>query len=511
MKKNGAIILSLTLVSLGIFPATTVRSEEKKAQEEASSSLVVQAERFTSEHRITIGGRSVEYTATAGTMVMRNDEEEPVALFGYTAYVEKGADPAARPILFAYNGGPGSASIWLHMGVLGPQRVVLEDAAFTPPGPFRRITNEHTILDEADLVMIDPVGTGYSKPVGEAEGKDFWGVDQDIASVSDFIARYVTENGRWLSPKYLLGESYGGMRSAGVAYRLLTSHGLALNGVILVSPYLDFVAGNPGIGIDLPHVLFFTSFAATAWYHDAIPDKPADLHAFLEEAERFAETIYAPALFKGHRLSEAERQGVLAGMARFTGISEDYWDRANMRIDEGQFSKELLRHRRETSGRTDSRFKGEGLNHIAERFTYDPYESAVGPAFVAAFLDYYHKDLGVDIEREYVVSGKLWTSWDESHDSPAKTLWYAKLPIANTAIDLTYAMVQNPNMRVLVQQGYFDLATPYGVTEYVLDHMDLDPELRKNITMRFYEAGHMMYVHPASMVSFKKDLAEFIE
>ena len=511
MKKNVAIILSLTLVLLVVVPTASAQSEEKTGTNEASPAPVIQAEQFTSEHRITIGGRTVEYTATAGTMLMRGEEDEPVALFGYTAYVEKGADAATRPILFAYNGGPGSASVWLHMGILGPQRVVVEDAEFTPPGPFRRVANEHSILDEADLVMIDPVGTGFSKPVGDAEGKDFWGVDQDIASVSDFIAQYVTENGRWLSPKYLLGESYGGMRSAGVVYRLLKSHDLALNGVILVSPYLDFVAGNPGIGIDLPHVLFFTTFAATAWYHEAIPDRPADLGAFLEEAERFAETVYAPALFKGHRLSEAERQEVLAGMTRFTGISEEYWDRANLRIDESRFSKELLRDHREVSGRADSRFTGEGLNHIAERFTYDPFASAVGPAFAAAFHDYYRKDLGVDIKRDYVFSGKLWKDWDESHKSPAGPQWYDKLPIANTAIDLTYAMVQNPNMRVLVQQGYFDLATPYGVTEYVLDHMDLDPELRENITVKFYEAGHMMYVHAPSMVGFKEDLAEFIE
>ncbi len=511
MRTIVGFILALTLVSVSVVPATTARSEEKTGTKDVSPASKIEAERFTSEHRITIGGRVVEYTATAGTMLMKGDEDQPIALFGYTAYVENEADAARRPILFAYNGGPGSASIWLHMGILGPQRVVIEDAEFTSPGPFHRVANEHSILDQSDLVMIDPVGTGFSKPVGDAKDKDFWGVDQDIASVSDFIARYVTENGRWLSPKYLLGESYGGMRSGGVVYRLLQAHGLALNGVILVSPYLDFVSGNPGIGIDLPHVLFFTTFAGTAWYHDTIPNKPADLLVFLEESERFAETVYAPALFKGNRLSEAERQEVLAGLARFTGISEDYWDRANMRIDEGQFSKELLRHRKETSGRSDTRFKGEGLNHLGERFTYDPFDSAVGPAFVAAFHDYYRKDLGVDIKRDYVVSGKFWKSWDESHVSPAPTQWYDKLPVANTAIDLAFAMVQNPKMRVLVQQGYFDLATPYGVTEYVLDHMDLDPDLRKNITVRFYEAGHMMYVHPPSMVSFKDDLANFIE
>ena len=510
MKKSVTITLSLTLVLALFVPATPSWSEEKTAAE-AASPPDIQAETFTSEHRIAVGGRTIEYTATAGTMLMKGEENEPIALFGYTAYVEKGTDTATRPILFAYNGGPGSASVWLHMGILGPQRVVVEDTEFAPPGPFRRVANEYSILDEADLVMIDPVGTGYSRPVGDAEGKDFWGVDQDIASVSAFIAQYVTENGRWMSPKYLLGESYGGMRSGGVAYRLLKAHSLALNGVILVSPYLDFVAGNPGIAIDLPHVLFFTTFAATAWYHETIPDRPADLRAFLEEAERFAETVYAPALFKGNRLSGEERQEVLAGMARFTGISEDYWDKANMRIDESQFSKELLRQRKETSGRIDSRFKGDGINHVGERFAYDPFMSSVGPAFAAAFHDYYQKDLGVDIDRDYALSGKVGKDWDGSHKSPSGPRWYDKLPIANTAVDLAYAMVQNPNMRVLVQQGFFDLATPYGVTNYVLDHMDLDPELQQNITVKLYEAGHMMYVHPPSMVGFKEDLAAFIE
>lgn len=511
MRTSAAFVLSFALVSLTSSPSTFALDEKTVASSEATPAKAPQTQIFTSEHQLGVGGRTVDYTATAGTMLMKDDAGKPIALFGYTAYFENGPDSSERPILFAYNGGPGSASIWLHMGILGPQRVVVTDADFTPPGPFKRVANEYSILDHADLVMIDPVGTGFSKPVGEAEGKDFWGVDQDIDSVSNFIARYVTENGRWMSPKYLLGESYGGMRSGGVAYRLLKTHGLALNGVILVSPYLDFVAGNPGIGIDLPHVLFFTTYAATAWYHDVIPDKEADLLTFLEQAEHFAETVYAPALFKGSSLSEAERREVLAGMTRFTGVSEDYWDRANLRIDESQFLKELLRDNKETTGRIDSRFKGGSLNHIAERFVYDPFGSAVGPAFTAAFNDYYRSDLGVDIERAYVVSDELWRNWDESHKSPETPTWYNKLPFANTAVDLTYAMVQNPNMRVLVQQGYFDLATPYGVTEYVLDHMDIGLELRENLTVRYYEAGHMMYVHAPSMAKFKEDLADFIE
>jgi carboxypeptidase C (cathepsin A) len=510
VKSSCALVLSFSLVVLAGSSAAPAHGEDAAAAAQTAKAEIPPARVFQSDHQLVVGGRNVTYTATAGTMLMKDDAGKPVALFGYTAYVEKGDDPAKRPILFAYNGGPGSASVWLHMGILGPQRVVVTDAGFTPPGPFQRVANEYSILDEADLVMIDPVGTGYSKPVGEAEGKDFWGVDQDITSVSAFIAQYVTVNGRWASPKYLLGESYGGMRSGGVAYRLLTTHNLALNGVILVSPYLDFVAGTAGLQVDLPYVLFFSAYAATAWYHDVVPDKPDDLIAFLAEAENFAETVYAPALFKGNSLAEAERAKVLAGMARFTGIDEEYWDRANLRVDEMHFSKELLRRRKETAGRIDSRFKGESINLLAERFTYDPFDAAVGPAFAAAFNDYYRSDLGVDLEQDYVLSDDLWKKWDETHDQPDGGAW-GKVPFANTAIDLTYAMVQNPNMRVLVNQGYFDLATPFGVTAYVIDHMKLSPELQKNLAVQYYEAGHMMYVHPPSMAKFKQTLANFIE
>jgi len=510
VKTPFAQVLSVSLVMFVGSSATIARGGDTAGVGETAKAEIPAAKVFQSDHQLVVGGRTVSYTATAGTMLMKDDTGKPVALFGYTAYVEKGIDPAKRPILFAYNGGPGSASVWLHMGILGPQRVVVTDAGFTPPGPFERVANDSSILDEADLVMIDPVGTGFSKPVGEAEGEDFWGVDQDIKSVSAFITRYVTENGRWASPKYLLGESYGGMRSGGVAYRLLTTHNLALNGVILVSPFMDFVAGAAGLQVDLPYVLFFSAYAATAWYHDVVPDKPDDLLAFLAEAELFAETEYATALFKGNALPQAERERVLAGMTRFTGIDEEYWDRANLRVDESHFSKELLRRRKETAGRIDSRFKGESINLLAERFTYDPFDSAVGPAFAAAFNDYYRADLGVEMEQEYVVSGELWKKWDETHDQPDGGAW-GKVPFANTAIDLAYAMVQNPNMRVLVDQGYFDLATPFGVTDYVIDHMKLSPELQKNIEIEYYEAGHMMYIHPPSMAKFKETLANFIE
>ena len=503
------------MAALAVICLTSIQTfAQEAAQESDSSQTAAEAPlpeplHFESSHMIKIDGRALEYRATAATMVMKNDKDEPIAHFGYTAYTKLGADKSKRPILFAYNGGPGSASMWLHMGILGPERTEVADTAFTTEGPFRRVSNDYSILDEADLVMIDPVGTGFSRAVGKGKGTDFWGVDQDIASVSDFIARYVTDSGRWQSPKYLLGESYGGIRSGGVAYYLLQKHSIALNGVILVSPYMDFVAGNAGLKIDLPYVNFFTTYAATAWYHNAISDRPDDLQVFLRQAEAFAYDEYAPILLKGNLASQEERAAVLAGMERYTGISADYWDRANLRIDESQFAKELLRDQRKTVGRIDSRFVGDAINHIGESFSYDPFFPAVGPAFVATFNDYYREELGVKTDRRYVTSGQLWQHWEQGHQQPGGGQ-YGKVPVANTAVDLAYSMVQNPKMRVLVQQGYYDLATPYGATQYFINHMDVPPHILDNLTVEYYEAGHMMYLHRPSMGKFKQDLADFI-
>ena len=507
---NKMILLLVCLLAFATLPAGAEEATEKTTEKPAEKPAeTVEPMHFASSGSVRIGGKNIEYTATAGTLVMKNEKDEPIAEFGYTSYVQKGKDKTDRPILFAYNGGPGSASFWLHMGILGPVRTVVEDVAFTSTGPFRRVNNEYSILERADLVMIDPVGTGFSRAAGETEGEAFWGVDQDIASVSDFIARYITDNGRWQSAKYLLGESYGGIRSGGVAYYLLANYSISLNGVILVSPYMDFVAGNAGIRIDLPQVNYFSTFAATAWYHNAVADRPGDLQQFLREAEAFAVNEYAPLLHKGSRASAEERQKVLAGMERFTGISADYWDKANLRIDEGRFTKELLRDRGKVVGRIDSRFTGDSINHIAESMSYDPFFPAVGPAFTATFNDYYREQLGVETDRKYVTSGKLWTRWDERHAQPGVGQW-RKVPIANTGVDLNHAMIQNPKLRVLVQQGYFDLATPYGATQYFLDHMELPRELRDNISVKYYEAGHMMYLHPDSREKFSRDLAEFV-
>ncbi|MEE4203541.1 MAG: carboxypeptidase [Halieaceae bacterium] len=474
---------------------------------EAPDKVIPEPIHVTTTGSVKIDGKRIDYDVVAGQLLMKDDEGKPIALFGYTAYTQKGADRRDRPVLFAYNGGPGSASMWLHMGILGPQRTAVTDTQFNTKGPFKRVNNEYSILDKADLVMIDPVGTGFSRPVGDAKGDDFWGVDDDIRSVSDFIARWVTEYGRWESPKFLLGESYGGIRSGGVSLDLLSRHSIALNGVILVSPYMDFVGGNAGLRMDQPYINYFTTYAATAWYHGVSEYRPDDLQTFLRAAEAFVDEEYAPLLMLGNRATAEARASVLAGMQKFTGISADFWDRANLRIDESEFAKELLREQRKTVGRIDARFVGEGIDHIKDSFSYDPFFPAVGPAFVATFNDYYREVIGVKTDMRYVTSAGLWRSWEQKHQTPGSN---GDAPVPNTGVDLNYAMIQNPHMRVLVQQGYYDLATPYGATNYFMDQMELPESLQGNLVARYYEAGHMMYLHPASMEKFKADLAAFI-
>jgi len=482
-----SLALLLTVLAFPALSAETAPDAKPKEDKP-----VPEAKTWVTQHKARIGGSVVAYTATAGTMLMKNDADEPIALFGYTAYTRDGEDPRTRPIMFAYNGGPGSASAWLHMGILGPKRTVLEDLQYNTRGPFRVVENEFSILDHADLVMIDPVGTGFSRPVGKGEGKDFWGVDQDIESVSDFIVRYLNDHGRWAAPKFVLGESYGGMRTAGVAQALLSQHNVALNGIVLLSPYLDFGSGNAGVTLDVPYVNFLSTYAATAWYHNALASRPAELKPFLREVEAFAEGAYASVLYKGSRATPEERRQVLDGLERYTGVRAAYWDKANLRMDEGQFLQELLRDRGQVVGRIDTRYVGDTTDALSENMPYDPYSAHIAPAIVATFNDYYRRDLKVESEREYILSGRLYREWDQGHTQPGSR-W--KMPYPDTKVDLAHAMTLNPRMKVLVQTGYFDLACPYRTAEYAVEHLNVSPAVRANVTIEYYEAGHMMYVH----------------
>jgi carboxypeptidase C (cathepsin A) len=409
--------------------------------------------------------------------------------------------------MFAFNGGPGSSSIWLHMGILGPRRVVVEDEGYAPPPPSTRVDNAYSVLDVTDLVMVDPVGTGFSKPLGEAKGTDFWGVDQDIRSVGSFINQFVTENGRWASPKYILGESYGGIRTAGLVWHLQSIYGMNFNGVIVVSPFLDMGSGIDGAGIDLPHVLYLPTLAATAWYHDAIPDKAASLDAFVTEVEEFAYDEYAPALLKGYTIGVEEKRMVAEKLASYTGTSADYWEKADLRVSHPQFLQQLKRDERMIAGRIDSRFIGPAVNPLAEEMDYDPFFPAVGPAFTAAFLDYMHGELGFGRDERYQIMGGV-TDWDWEHRPPDSQGW--AVPWASLRGDLAQALTMNPGLHLLVQQGYYDLATPTLATKHDIAHLDVSPEARKRIRMEYYEAGHMMYLHEPSMRKFRDDLASFV-
>lgn len=492
-------------------PSPPEQSAEKKEKDRESSTPAVPRMQST-RHELRLDGQVLKYTATVGWLILRDKKDKPIARFGYTAYTLDGVkDPARRPVTFAFNGGPGSASIWLHMGVLGPRRVVVNDRGYAPPPPSQLVDNEYSILDATDLVMLDPVGTGFSKPVGKAKGKDFWGVDQDIESVASFIKRYVTENGRWGSPKYVLGESYGGVRGAGLANHLQSKHGMNLNGLIMISPYFNVVSGDDGLAIDLPHVLYLSTLAATAWYHDALADKPASLEAYMNDVERFAIEEYAPALLKGYSITAEEKQAIATQLARYTGTSAAFWQRADLRVTHVQFLQELMRDRGLIAGRIDSRFSGPSLNALNDEMDYDPFFPAVGPAFTAAFREYLHSELKFVEPDDYVVSGRLYDKWDWSHEQPgADGDEDDKVPMTNVLPDLAVAMTMNPGLHLLVEQGRYDLATPVHALKYNLDRLRLTPETRGRIRVNYYDSGHMMYLHQDSARQFRENVVGFI-
>jgi carboxypeptidase C (cathepsin A) len=471
------------------------------------------SESVATRHRITLGGATIGYTATCGTLVVRDAKGQPYASIGYTAYTrDDTTDPASRPLLFAFNGGPGSSSIWLHMGALGPRRIITADAAFTPPPPYRTIDNDCSPLDRTDLVLVDPVGTGFSHAVGEAKDADFFGVDPDIESLSRFIRQYVTDNGRWNSPKYLLGESYGSTRSAGIVDYLQENENLAVNGVILIGLATDFDALLSSASDDpafhpLSVPLLLPSCAAVAWYHHALPERPAELAPFLAEARAFALGDYAHALALGSNLAGDERQRIIGRLRHYTGLSEEYLDRADLKILGYRFMKELLRDNHETMGGYDGRFLGSGQAPLAEAAAYDPSYSAVAPAFAASFFDYIHRDLGVGPGRTYIPITDLWLAWNYRHKIRGTEF---PQPMANTGVDLAHAMCMNPHLRVLVAQGLYDLATPLLATEYMVSHLDLPPEARSRVEIRYFEAGHMLYLHEPSLRDFAGAVRRFI-
>jgi carboxypeptidase C (cathepsin A) len=471
-----------------------------------------QPESSVTQHRISIGGKVVEYTATAGLLVVRDDEDKPIANLSYVAYTRRDVkDASTRPIMFAFNGGPGSSSLWLHMGALGPRRVVVSDPGPTPPAPFHMVDNELGVLDKSDLVMIDPVGTGLSHAVCDHKDEEFWAVDPDIDSVSRFIAQYVSDNNRWTSPKYLLGESYGTTRAAAITNWLRAHRSLTFNGLVLVSVATDLEAIFAELpGNDRPYSVYLPGYAAAAWYHHALPNQPPALEPFLQEVRNYAAGPFTEALVKGDALSDAERGAVAQKVHEYTGLSVEYIKEANLRISEIAFVHELLRSQRKTIGRLDARFAGPTQDPLEKYADYDPQSAAISAAFTAAFMDYYHGELKFGQGRSYRATNfAIGDKWKWTHRPVGSD---AEQPMVNSGIDLAQALVQDANLKVLVLNGYYDLATPFSATEYMMSHLGLPPAVgAARIQMKYYEAGHMMYVNPPSLKKMKTDLDAFID
>jgi carboxypeptidase C (cathepsin A) len=462
----------------------------------------------TTKHTLDLPGRSLAFTATAGSIRLFDEKGEPQADIAYTSYQLDGADHANRPVTFLFNGGPGAASAYLQLGNSGPWRLPINADAVTPSASPDLQPNAETWLDFTDLVFIDPVGTGFSHAVGKAKNKDFWGVDQDVHSLAQFIVTYVSRSNRWNSAKFLIGESYGTFRSAALGNYLQSHDNMAFNGIVLISSVLDLgtISFNPGE--DMPYVFYLPSYAATAWYHKMLKSPPADLNAFLGEARKFAATDYAAALMKGSALTDAERTAIAKQLSEFTGLDEDYLKKANLRVTLRQFMVELQRSKGLTTGRLDSRFTGPTYDLLSEFAESDPQSDAVSSAFTAAFNSYVREDLKYSQDRRYEVLGfEVGRGWDWKHQRQG--FGFPGSP--NVEGDLIEVLVANPHLRVEVENGIYDLATPFFETEYTMDHLGLPANLQKNIGLKYYDAGHMMYVRDEDLAKLKGNVAAFID
>lgn len=493
--------------------------DEKKPEEKKEEKPAPQDNLAVTQQKARIGGKEIKYTVTAGTIVLKEETadrekesegEKPRAQVFFVAYTkdgngaksaEKSSTVQKRPLTFSFNGGPGSSSVWLHMGVLGPRRVVLTDEGELPPPPYKLTDNQYSLLDETDLVFIDPVSTGYSRPVDGQKPKEWHEFRKDIESVGDFIRLYTTRYNRWLSPKFLIGESYGTTRAAGLSGYLQERHGLYLNGLMLISAVLDFGTIRFNMNNELPFILFLPGYAATAWYHKkAGVNQP--LKKFLKEAEDFASGPYASALMKGDLLSVEERLNIVEELERFIGLSTNFIERSNLRIVDQHFFKELLRESGRTVGRLDSRFLGIDRLGVTEAAEYDPLLANVLGPYTAGFYDYVRAELKFESDLPYeILNRKVWP-------------WFYSVfenQYVNVAETMRKAMTYNPHLKVFVANGYYDLGTPYAATEYTFSHLVLHKSLQQNISMSYYEAGHMMYIHMPSLKKMKADLSKFIK
>ena len=480
---------------------------------------------------ITTGGRALGYQAEAGILVVHvkdpmDDDAPPVredksgppppqppeAGMSYVAYFRGDKQDPRRPITFLYNGGPGSSTVWLHMGAFGPKRVVTADDTHSPAAPYRLVDNDYSLLDVSDLVFVDAPGTGFGHLRGTDKEKAFYGVDQDAHAFANFIVEFLSRHNRWNSPKYLFGESYGTTRSAALANILQSEKSLDLNGIIQLSQILNFDDSvdqpqfNPGV--DLPYVLALPTYAATAWYHHRLPNQPAALEPLLKEVENFALTDYSQALAAGSNLSAERKSEIAAKLHGYTGLAADYIERANLRVNGGEFEKTLLGSD-VTTGRLDTRFAGPTIDPMSKEADYDPQSAAISSAYVSAFNDYVRGVLKFGERKTYKPELDVDKIWDMLHQPPGATF---KVPgPVNVMPDLAVAMKQNPNLKVQLNGGYYDLATPYFAAVYELRQLPMQNSLQANIEMHFYTSGHMVYAHEPDLKALHANVAAFIE
>jgi carboxypeptidase C (cathepsin A) len=483
----------------GAKPSEAKPSPESAAKEQSS----------VTQHTARIDGQTVSYTATASTTLLKNDKGEPEALIYSTAYTENGIkDLSKRPIIFLYNGGPGSSSIWLHMGAWGPRRVVTSNAEPTPSAPYQLVDNNYSLLDKADLVFIDPVGTGFSHAVGKAKDSDFWSVKSDVESLAQFISIYLSRNHRWNSPKLLYGESYGTFRSVALANYLQEHDGIYLNGIVLQSSVLDLGTINFAAGDDRSYVLYLPTYAAIAWHYDLIKNKPADLPAFLEKVRQFASTQYNDALMKGDGISPAEKTKVAQQIAAYTGLDESYIEKADLRVNMQQFRAEILRSRGATIGYYDGRYNSPTYDLLEEYAQAMPSYSGIIGAFTAAFNSYVRDDLKFGEGMNYkVLPNAPSQKWKWKSATNAGQGWPSS---PNVEPDLISDLLDNSYLQVQVENGYFDLSTPFFGSEFTMDHLLLPKSAAGRIQFKYYDAGHMIYLRTSALAQLAANVRAFI-
>ncbi len=500
-------VLAVCLFPPGLFaqdqdpkPAVALKQEIEPVGDEIKDAA---PKVTTSKHTAEIAGKLIAYSTTVGTLEMKSDDGKTKAEIFFIAYTRDDIPAGTRrPVTFCFNGGPGSSSVWLHMGMLGPKRVSFSEEARPTPPPGELVPNEYSLLDITDLVFIDPVSTGFSRPAPGENKQQFHGYEEDLQSIGKFIYFYLSKYDRWLSPKFLLGESYGTLRAAGLAGHLQERYYLDLNGIALISSVLDFRTLSFDDNNDLAYILFLPSYAATAWHHKQLPPdlQQLELEKVLVQAEQFAMNEYAPALLKGALLSPEDRKAIAREYARYTGLSAEFVERSNLRVSMGRFGKELLRNERRTIGRFDSRYIGIDRDAAGERYEYDASAAALFGSFAAALNHYLRAELNIESEKVYEILTSNVRPWSYKQ---------FENNYVNATDELRKAMSKNPYMKVFVASGFYDLATPYFATDHTINQLALDPTLQGNINVHYYYAGHMMYVHEPSLKKLRRDLERF--